>query len=81
MPGFFRKLFGLRPKSKPKVNVPSFKSAEEYSLWRNKTYGEPLPQKMLEAQEAARKKFNIYPLLSFPISLLARKYSSSPITS
>ena len=54
MPAWIRKMFGLKPKLK--VNIPKFKTADEYSLWRNKTYGEPLPQKMLNAQEAAKKR-------------------------
>lgn len=52
MPGFFRKLFGLRPK--PKVKIPNFKNAEEYFEWRKKTYGEPLPVRMEQAKMQAK---------------------------
>jgi len=54
MPGFFRTLFGL--KSKPKVVVPKFRNANEYSQWMHDTHGTPLPQKMKEANEAAKKR-------------------------
>ena len=54
MPGFFRKLFGLKPK--PKVKVPNFRNGEEYSLWRQKVYGEPLPQKIVQLREAIKQK-------------------------
>lgn len=46
MPGFFRKLLGLRPK--PKVSIPTFKNSEEYFEWRHKTYNEPLPLNVIK---------------------------------
>ncbi|HPM85984.1 MAG: hypothetical protein WC290_03340 [archaeon] len=52
MPGFFRKLLGLKPK--PKVKIPNFKNAEEYFEWRHKTYNEPLPTRMEQAKMQAK---------------------------
>ena len=46
MPGFFRRLFGL--KSKPKVKIPNFKNSNEYFEWRHTTYGEPLPLSIVQ---------------------------------
>lgn len=54
MPGFFRKLFGLR--SKPKVKIPNFKNADEYFEWRHKTYNEPLPLNLIKTRQEAKER-------------------------
>lgn len=54
MPGFFRRLFGL--KSKSKLKVPKFKNSSEYFEWKAKVMGK---RALSEAMEAERERIAI----------------------